>query len=169
MLTLCIDHGVGSFNLDYNYMILPNVSLESMPSLIKQYSEEQVFSCMSNNNLFHGTMWPSLKRASFVLWDNITTAFLCKSPLFDINVQVSDAGAYLFSETDTNFTLTVSHPMRVNGTMKVAVDRVGYGEGCTVSSNMNATATNLILTLPVSPQLLGESVNITCKKQNIDD
>ena len=57
----------------------------------------------------------------------------------------------------------------MRGTMKVAVDRVGYGEGCTVSSNMNATAPNLILTLPVSPQLFGESVNIICKKQSVDD
>ena len=105
MLTIWIDHGLGPYTLDYNYMILPNVSLESMPALIKQYDEEQVFSCISTNNLFHGTMWPSLKRASFVLWDNITTTFSCKSPLFEINIELSDAGAYLFSETETDFTI----------------------------------------------------------------
>jgi hypothetical protein len=68
MLTLAINHGVDPFTLDYNYMILPNVSLQSMPRVIKQYEEEQVFVCMSINDHFHGTMWPPLVRASFVLW-----------------------------------------------------------------------------------------------------
>ncbi|CAF1461432.1 unnamed protein product, partial [Didymodactylos carnosus] len=75
MLTIWINHGVGPYTLDYGYIILPNVSLQSMPSVIKQYDQEQIFSCISTNRLFHGTMWPSLKRASFVLWDNITTTF----------------------------------------------------------------------------------------------
>ena len=167
MLTLWTDHGVGPFPLDYNYMILPNASLESMPALMKQYSEEQVFSCMSTNNLFHGTMWPSLKRASFVLWDHITTTFSCKSSFFAINVQLSDAGAYIFSETATDFTVTASHPMRMNGTVKVTVDRVGYGEGCALSSDIDATTSNVVLTLPASSQLVGASVNITCKKQSV--
>jgi hypothetical protein len=48
--------------------------------------------------------------------------------------------------------------------IKVAVDRVGYGEGCTVSSFMDATTTNMVLKLPTSPELLGASVNVTCKK-----
>jgi hypothetical protein len=164
MVTLNINHGVGPYTLDYNYMILPNVSLESMPTLIKQYDEEQVFACISTNNLFHGTMWPTLKRASFVLWDNITTTFSCKSPMFEINIDLSDAGAYLYSESQTDFTLTASHPMRVNGTLEVTVDRIGYGEGCAVSSNANATRTNVALKLPSSSQLLGASVNVTCKK-----
>ncbi len=60
---------------DYHYMILPNVTLKSMASLIKKYDEEQVFACISTNNLFHGTMWPTLKRTAFVLWDNVTTTF----------------------------------------------------------------------------------------------
>jgi chondroitin AC lyase len=166
MITLWINHGIGPYTLDYNYLILPNVSRESIPALIKQYDEEQVFSCISTNNLFHGTMWPSLKRASFVLWDNITTTFSCQSPLFEITVQLSGAGAYLFSETATDFTVTASHPMRVNGTVKVTVDRVGYGDGCTTSSDVAATTTNMLLALPSSSQLLGASVNITCKKQN---
>jgi chondroitin AC lyase len=110
VITIWINHGLGPYTLDYNYMILPNVSLESIPAVIKQYDEEQVFSCISTNNHFHGTMWPSLKRASFVLWDSITTTFSCKSPLFEINIELSDAGAYLFSETATDFTVTASHP-----------------------------------------------------------
>ncbi len=170
MLTLYINHGVGPYVLDYNYMILPNVSLESMPTLIKQYNEDQVFACISTNKIFHGAMWPTLKRASFVLWDNITTTFSCKSPTFEINIELSDAGAYLFSETETDFTLTASHPMRVNGNMKVTVDRLGYGEECTVSSDIDASpSTNVTLMLPSSLEQLGASVNVTCKKQSMNE
>ena len=168
-LTIWLDHGQGPYTLDYRYMILPNVSLESMPTVIKQYDEEQIFSCISTNNLFHGTIWPLLKRASFVLWNNITTTFSCQSPLFEINIQLSDAGAYLFSETDTDFTITASQPLRVNGSIKVTIDRVGYGEGCTVSSDSDASMTDVTVMLPSSPQLLGASVNTECKKQGVKD
>ena len=168
MVTIWINHGIGPYTLDYGYIILPHVFLESIPALIKQYDEGQVFSCVSTNKLFHGTMWPTLKRASFVLWDNITTEFSCKSPLFDITIQLSDAGAYLFSETSTEFTITASHPIRVSGTMNVIVNRMGYGEGCTVSTNADVSITNVTLTLPLSSQLLGASVNTTCMKQNVN-
>ncbi len=77
---------------------------------------------------------------------------------------MSDAGAYLFSETGTDFTLTASHPMRVNGTLKVTVDRVGNGEGCTASLDMDAITTNVTLMLPLSSEQLGAPVNVTCKK-----
>jgi chondroitin AC lyase len=164
MVTLYINHGRGPYILDYNYMILPNVTLESMPSLIKKYDEEQVFTCTSTNNLFHGTMWPTLKRAAFVLWDNVTTKFSCKSATFNLNIELSDAGAYLFSETKTDFTLTSSHPMRVNGTLKVTVDRVGSGEGCTASLDTNVSTTNVTLILPSSSEQLGAPTNVTCKK-----
>jgi hypothetical protein len=164
VLTMWLNHGIGPYILDYSYMILPHVSLESMPAIIKQYDEEQVFSCISTTNMFHGTMWPSLKRASFVLWENITTTFSCQSPLFELTVQLSDTGAYLFSETATDFTITASHPLRVNGTMKVMVDRVGSGEGCIALSGDNVSNTDVTLTLPSSRELLGASVNITCKK-----
>ena len=166
-LTVWIDHGVGPYTLDYQYIILPNVSLESMPKVIEQYNEEQVFSCISTNNFFHGTMWPSLKRASFVLWDSITTTFSCKSPLFEINIELSDAGAYLFSETDSDFTITASHPLRVNGTVKVIVDRIGSGDGCNVSSDFDASKTNVSVLLPSSPLLLGASMYTKCKKQTV--
>ena len=166
-LTIYIDHGCGPFTLDYRYMILPNISRESMPTVIKQYDEEQIFSCTSTNKLFHGTVWPSLKRASFVLWDNITTIFSCKSPLFEINIELSNAGAYLFSETENDFTITASQPLRVNGTLKVTVDRVGYGEKCAAASKSDASTTDVEIILPSSLQLLGASVNTTCKKQGV--
>jgi hypothetical protein len=163
-VTIAINHGLGPYTLDYNYMILPNVSLESVPALIKQYDEEKVFSCISNNNLFHGTVWPSLKRASFVLWDDITTTFSCKSSLFAINIELSNAGAYLFSESATDFTVTASHPIHVGGNVKVTVDRVGSGEGCTASWNDNPQTTDVTVGLPPDGQFLGASVSVTCKK-----
>jgi hypothetical protein len=145
-------------------MIVPNVSLESMPSLIQKYNEEQLFACISTNGVFHGTMWPTLKRAAFVLWDNATTTFSCKSPTFNLNIELSDAGAYLYRESETDFTVTASHPTRVHGNVKITVDRVGHGEGCTVSSNIDAITTNVVLTLPLLPEYLGASVDVTCKK-----
>jgi chondroitin AC lyase len=160
MLTLYINHGVGPYVLDYNYMILPNVSLESMPALIKQYDEEQVFACMTANDILHVAMWPALKLVSFELFGWYPTTFSCKSPLFDINFQISDGGSYIFSETETDFTVTVSQPIRLNGTMHLTVDRVGYGDGCTVLSN----TTTVVLELPSSPDWLGAPVNVTCKK-----
>jgi hypothetical protein len=168
LLTIWINHGRGPYTLDYGYIIVPNISLELMPTLIKQYDEEQIFSCISTNKLFHGTMWPRLKRASFVLWDNITTTFSCNSLLFQITVELSDAGAYLFSETTSDFTVTASHPTRVNGNMRLTLDRMGYGEGCNMWSYRNTSYTNITLTLPSSLELQGASVNVTCKKQNVD-
>jgi hypothetical protein len=164
MLTLAIDHGVGPYSLNYNYMIVPNVSLESMPRVIEQYEEEQVFACMSTNSTFHGTIWPTLKRASFILWSDSSTIFSCKSPTFDINIQLHHSGVYIFRETETDFTLTVSHPVRSNVTLNVVVDRVGYGQGCAASSYMNAVATNMTVMLPPTRALLDTAVNVTCKK-----
>jgi hypothetical protein len=163
-LTIWINHGVGPYTLDYNYMILPHISRESIPALIKQYDEEQVFSCVPTSKLFHGTMWPRLKRASFVLWDSVTTTFSCKSPLFQINIELNDAGAYLFSETESDFTVTASHPTRVGGNVKVTVDRVGSGEGCSALWGDNAQTTDVTLALPSSGDFLGASVNVKCKK-----
>lgn len=164
MTTLYINHGRGPYTLDYNYMIVPNVSLASIPTLIRTYDEEQVFTCTSTNKYFHGTMWPKLKRASFVLWKNITTTFSCQSPMFQINIELSDAGAYLYSETDSTFTFTASHPIHTHGTLNVSVDRIGHGEGCMVLSNVEGTRTNVTLTLPSSHDHLGASVNVTCRK-----
>ena len=164
MLTMWLDHGKGPYTLDYSYMILPNISLESIPAVIEQYEAEQVFACMSTESQFHGTMWPSLKRASFVFWKNISTTFSCRSALSQLSVEVSDAGAYLFSETTTDFTISVSHPIRVGGMVRMMVDRVGSGEGCTASTDGNVVTTNVTLLLPPSPELLGASVKVTCKK-----
>ena len=162
-LTIWIDHGVGPYTLDYNYMILPNVSLESIPAVIKQYTDEQVFSCQSTNNKFHGTMWPSLQRAGFVLWDNISTTFSCKSPLFEVNIELNTAGSYLFSETNTTFTITASHPSTDSRNSTVTVDRVGFGKTCYPSFNDNESKTDVVVKLN-SGDFLGSSISVTCKK-----
>jgi chondroitin AC lyase len=164
MLTIWINHGIGPYTLDYNYMILPNISRESVPVLIKQYNEEQVFSCISTNNHFHGSIWPSLKRASFVLWDNISTTFSCKSPSYELNIELNDVGAYLFSETATDFTIAASHPTRIAASLQVNVDRVGSGKGCSTVWNNNANTTTVTLSLPYSSGNAGVSIIVTCKK-----
>ena len=164
ILTLYINHGVGPYTLDYNYMLLPNVSLESVPTLIKKYDEEQVFACISTNHTFHGTMWPTLRRAAFVVWSYHLTTFSCLSPTFNLNITLANVGAFLFSETDEDFTLTASYPERLTGYLNVTVGRVGYGEGCSVSSDVDATKTKVSLMLPTTPELIGMSVNVTCKK-----
>lgn len=167
-LTIWIDHGKGPFTLDYNYIIVPQMSLETMSSIIKIYEEEQVFSCLSTNKFFHGTMWPRLQRASFVLWENVTTTFSCKSPLFEVNIEINDAGAYIYSENATDFTVTISQPMRLNRTMNLKVDRLGTGEGCVVSNNLYGSSTNVTLVLPSSPEFLGAPVSVSCKKSSIN-
>jgi chondroitin AC lyase len=162
-VTVWIDHGLGPYTRDYSYMILPNVSLTSMPDLIQHYDNEHLFSCISNNDLFHGIAWPTLQRASFVLWKNITTTFSCQSPSFKINAQFNDDGVYLFNETATDFSVTVSHPIRINDTVRITVDRIGFGQGCAALSD---STTEVTIALPSSPQMLGSSVTVTCKKRH---
>jgi hypothetical protein len=115
-----------------------------MTGLIKKYKEEQVFACVSKDSEFHETMWPTLKRAAFVLWINRTTTFSCKCPTFNLNITLRNASAFLFSGTETD-------SIRYNGYLNVTADRVGYGEGCTSLSGINASRTD-----------------VTSKKQNIN-
>jgi hypothetical protein len=84
--------------------------------------------------------------------------------LFEINIELSASGAYLFSESATDFTVTSSHPIHVGGNVKVIVDRVGTGEGCSPLSDDNANSTVVIVALPPGGEFLGASVNVTCKK-----
>ena len=168
-VTLYIDHGVGPYTVDYNYMIVPNTSLTSVPTIIKQYTEEQVFACISTNGNFHGTMWPSLKRAAFVLWDNVTTTFSCKSPTFELNIELNNAGAFIFSENATAFTLTASHPIIFHTALNVTVDRVGTGKGCTVSAKGDVTKTEMLVMLGKSHTAQGISLDASCTKQSINE
>jgi hypothetical protein len=45
---------------------------------------------------------------------------------------------------------------------------MGHGEGCVSSSDINEPRTNVTLVIPTDPKLLGASVSVTCKKQNIN-
>jgi hypothetical protein len=136
-----------------------------MPELIKRYDEEKVFSCISTNKHLHGTAWPTLKRASFTLWNNDTASFSCNSQSFQLTAELNDAGIFLFNETETEFSITASHPTRVNTSVAVIVNRLGSGQGCVMQFDSNASTTKVTLMLPTSPQLLGQSVTVTCKKQ----
>ncbi len=111
-------------------------------------------SVRSGNYDIIGVFNQNVTARMIILWDNITTTFSFKSPTFNLNIELSDAGAYIFSETGTDFTLIASHPMRVNGTLKVTVDRVGSGEGCAASFDTNLSTTNVTLVLPSSLEQL---------------
>jgi hypothetical protein len=108
----------------------------------------------SGNYDIIGVLNQNVTARMIILWDNITTTFSFKSPTFNLNIELSDAGAYIFSETRTDFTLIASHPMRVNGTLKVTVDRVGSGEGCAASFDTNLSTTNVTLVLLSSSEQL---------------
>ena len=167
MTNIYINHGRGPYTLNYTYMIVPNVPLASMSTLVQQYYDEKVLTCISRNGLFHGTMWPTLRRAAFVLWDNVTTSFKCLSPTFSLEIELSDAGAYLYSETENDFAVTASHPTRVNGTISVVVDRHGEGEGCEIISD-NHPQTRVVFTLPSLPDHMGMSVHVSCTKFGVN-
>ncbi|CAF1158477.1 unnamed protein product [Adineta ricciae] len=49
----------------------------------------------------------------------------------------------MLSETQNDFTLTASHPIRVNGYLNVTMDREGYGQGCGIVSDTDETETNV--------------------------
>ncbi|CAF0935872.1 unnamed protein product [Rotaria sordida] len=102
--------------------------------------------------------------ASFVLWNNITTIFSCQNSFFQINIRLNDDDAYLFNETATDFSITVSHPTRINDNVTINIDRIGYGQRCIVVSN---STTNVTIVLPSSYQLLGALVTVTCNKKQI--
>jgi hypothetical protein len=60
--------------------------------------------------------------------------------------------------------VTPLHPTRVSGIVKVNVDRVGTGEGCSPLWDQNAKTTDVTVALPSNGAFLGASVNVTCKK-----
>jgi hypothetical protein len=70
----------------------------------------------------------------------------------------------LFSETERDFILTASNQTRYKGYLIVTVGRTGYGEGCTSISDIDASRMDVKLMLPMSRDLQGASVNVTCKK-----
>ncbi|CAF4486605.1 unnamed protein product [Rotaria socialis] len=142
---------------------LTSRTVQSMPELIKRYNDDEIFSCISNQDLFHAMAWLTLRRVSFVLRNNTTTVFSSQNSFFKINARLNDAGAYLFNEATNDFSATVSHPTRINRIVTINIDRIGYGQGCIVLSDLT---TNVMIALPSSDPLLGASVTVTCKKNN---
>jgi hypothetical protein len=59
---------------------------------------------------------------------------------------LNDEAGYLFNETATEFSVTASHRTHVNGIVTINIDRIGYGQGCTMLSNIT-------------------TVTVTCKKK----
>ena len=77
---------------------------------------------------------------------------------------MNSPGAYLFSETATNFTISGSHPTLIASSLHVNVDRVGTGRGCSTAWNNNGNATDVTLVLPYSSGNAGQSIIVTCQK-----
>ncbi|CAF3473476.1 unnamed protein product [Rotaria socialis] len=150
-------------NYSFRYTTKTSDNVQSMPELIKRYNDDEIFSCISNQDLFHAMAWLTLRRVSFVLRNNTTTVFSSQNSFFKINARLNDAGAYLFNEATNDFSATVSHPTRINRIVTINIDRIGYGQGCIVLSDLT---TNVMIALPSSDPLLGASVTVTCKKNN---
>ncbi|CAF4675029.1 unnamed protein product [Rotaria socialis] len=163
-VAIWLDHGLGPYTRNYSYIILSNVKVQSMPELIKRYNDDEIFSCISNQDLFHAMAWLTLRRVSFVLRNNTTTMFSSQNSFFKINARLNDAGAYLFNEATNDLSATVSHPTRINRIVTINIDRIGYGQGCIVLSDLT---TNVMIALPSSDPLLGASVTVTCKKKQL--
>ena len=162
-VNIWIDHGIGLFTHDYNYAIVPSIIRQSLPQLISIFENEHIFDCISNQDNFHAMTWPSLQRASFALWNNLTINYSCRSTLFSLNVQLTDAGVYLFNETTKQFSITASHPTRFNTSLTINIDRLGSGIGC---NKLADGTTNVTIVLPSSDQYLGQSITVTCQKLN---
>ena len=158
-VTVAIDHGRGPYTRDYSYIILPNITADSMWKTIEDYTDEKIFACQTNTDVAHGVSWPSRQRVSLVLWENVTTLYSCQSSSFQLN----DAGVYLFNESSEAFSISAAHPTRLHAVLTVNVNRTGYGVGCT---RLDDGTTNVTLVLPSSAQFLGTSIIVTCGKTN---
>jgi len=69
--------------------------------------------------------------------------------MFEINIQLSDTGADLFSETDTDFSIEFLIKFDINSNMKVTIE-MGYDERCVVLSDINPSTANIAVILPSS-------------------
>lgn len=156
-----IDHGLGPFLQDYSYMIIPSKAIDEFLTLINDFESDSLFSCVSNNDTFHAVSWPSLQRSSFVNWNNSAVYYSCQSSSYTTKVILYSDGAYLINETSSSFSITASHPSRVNESLKVNINRSGQGINC---ERLPDGTTDVTIDLPSSPQYLGQSVTVTCQK-----
>jgi hypothetical protein len=87
-----------------------------------------------------------------------------------LNISLEQPGGILFSENSDNFTVTAAHPTVSVGTFVVNVNRSSVATSeCTSSNRWGLQGgTRVILTLPGTSELLGKSVSVTCKKNNME-
>jgi chondroitin AC lyase len=180
LLTAIIVHGRGPTTeaLGYKYIIMPNVTVESISTLWERYlslaNNAYALTCKQNNNeslYLHGTCDSILQRASVLLFDKGFTNgskvyYNCSS--MSLSVCMEQTGGILFSENSDSFIITAAHPTLATGTFAVSVNRSSVlTNECTSNSQWGLqTGTRVLLTLPGNSELLGKSVSVTCKKSN---
>jgi chondroitin AC lyase len=178
LLTAAIVHGRGptSKALNYTYMIIPNITIDRMPSLWTRYmlliDNTYTYEQPQNDNTvlhIHGFCDAFVRRASVLLFDSVSTVgdgvyYNCSN--LSLSVYMEQAGAFLYSENSDNFTVTAAHPTLAQGTLAISVNRGSITTAeCTNDVRWQSQAgTRILLTLPGSNQLLGMSVSVTCKK-----
>jgi hypothetical protein len=178
LLTAAIVHGRGptAKPLSYKYMVIPNVTVDVVPTLWNQYiswtDSAYTLNQLQNDDTtlyLHGSCDSFTQRASVMLFNNASTAgdgayYNCSGLL--LSFYLEQAGAFLYSEDSDSFTVTASHPTLAAGTLAISVNRGSVTtEGCTQDMRWGSqTGTQVMITLPGTSELLGMSVSITCKK-----
>ena len=122
LLTAAIVHGRGPTNnsLSYSYIILPNVTIDTIASFSNRYiSLKDNLHTLENRQLnnstlhMHATCHPSVHRASFVLFENASTlgdGIFSNCSALSLSVYMERAAAFLYSENSDSFTITAAHP-----------------------------------------------------------
>jgi hypothetical protein len=182
LLTATITHGRGptTNGLSYKYMIMPNITVERMSTLWERYlsigNNAHALTYLNSANqpfYLHGACDLFNQRASVALFDlgftNSSQAYYNCTGL-SLNISLEQPGGILFSENSDNFTITAAHPTVAEGAFVVHVNRSSVASSeCTSSNRWGLQGgTRVILTLPGTSELLGKSVSVTCKKNNME-
>jgi len=178
LLTAAIVHGRGPTiePLTYKYMIVPNVTVNAVPTLWNRYmlwaNNAYTLKQLQTDNTtlhLHGSCDPLAQRASILLFDNASVAdhgiyYNCTN--MALSFYLEQAGAFLYSEDSNSFTVTASHPRRVGANLTISINQDSlHSEECTRDMRWGSQiGTQVIITLPDNSELLGMSVSITCKK-----
>jgi hypothetical protein len=181
LLTVTITHGRGptAKGLSYAYVIMPNITVETISAFWERYlfigNNAHALTYLNSAGqpfYLHGACDPSNKRASVALFDqgftNGSQAYYNCSAM-SLNISMEQPGGILFSENSDNFTITAAHPTVSEGTFVVNVNRSSVATSECTNSNLwdLQGGTRVILTLPGTSELLGKSVSVTCKKNNM--
>lgn len=180
LLTAVINHGRGPTKdpLTYRYMIVPNVSVETMQELWNHYlllansAYIADLPVSTNKSIYlHGTCNSFLRRASLVRFDY--KAFVVTGTFFNctdmsLSFYMEQAGLIMFSENSNSFTITATHPTLVGGTLAISVNRPSVNNAeCTKDMRWGTSnGTQVLIYLPSDKNLQGMSVSVTCMKLN---